>query len=145
MKHLSVVILNVVVIFFLVACCKDDANCHKTIAFNNASEKDVYVTFDRYYPDTLYIFHSESPTSESENTKVLSKSSSNRPLDNEDCWESDFNYKPQPLDNLMVYVFDAEILETTDWSVVAHNYLVLKRYDLSLEDLQGMNWTITYP
>ena len=48
-------------------------------------------------------------------------------------------------DTLFVYVFDAEIVETTPWDTVLANNLILKRYDLSLEDLQNMNWTIIYP
>jgi len=46
---------------------------------------------------------------------------------------------------MMVYVFDAHVIETTAWDSVKANYLVLKRYDLSLDDLKRMNWTITYP
>lgn len=48
-------------------------------------------------------------------------------------------------DTLMVYVFDAETLEITPWDTVKANYMVLKRYDLSLEDLKKSDFTITYP
>ena len=48
-------------------------------------------------------------------------------------------------DSLFVYIFDAELIENTPWEVIAKDYLVLKRYDLTLEDLQRLNWKITYP
>jgi hypothetical protein len=50
-----------------------------------------------------------------------------------------------PSDTLMIFIFDAEVIETEEWSDVVHSYKVLKRYDLSLADLKRMNWTITYP
>ena len=45
---------------------------------------------------------------------------------------------------IMVYVFDGTTLETSKWQTVKDNNLVLKRYDLTLEDLEGMNWEIIY-
>jgi len=39
---------------------------------------------------------------------------------------------------------DANTLETTSWDTIKLNYKVLKRYDLSFQDLEKMNWTITY-
>jgi len=30
---------------------------------------------------------------------------------------------------LMVFVFDAAVIETVPWSTVVHDYLVLKRYE----------------
>jgi hypothetical protein len=48
-------------------------------------------------------------------------------------------------DTLSIYVFDTDTLNTYDWVKVKVGYKVLKRYDLSLDDLKQMNWTITYP
>ena len=48
-------------------------------------------------------------------------------------------------DTVYVYVFDAAVVDNTSWDIVAKDYLVLKRYDLSLEDLQRLNWQVTYP
>lgn len=50
-----------------------------------------------------------------------------------------------PADTLSIYIFDAEIVDTNNWSQIKEGYLVLKRYDLSLNDLKQMNWTVTYP
>jgi len=61
-----------------------------------------------------------------------------------DCYEAEFH----PIgifDTIYVYVFYASVVENTPWEVVARDYLVLKRYDLTLEDLQRLDWKITYP
>jgi hypothetical protein len=50
-----------------------------------------------------------------------------------------------PSDTLMMFIYDANMIDSTSWDTVIYNYITLMRYDLSLEDLQGMNWKITYP
>lgn len=127
-------------------CNKEKIDCHKTITIFNNSKKDIYVLCDTQYPDTLYFGHFSSPASDSSKYKVPANSSSDNPLRNRDCWENDFTYGDLiASDTLMVYVFDANVVETVDWADVVHYYMVLKRYDLSMEDLKSMNWTITYP
>jgi hypothetical protein len=49
------------------------------------------------------------------------------------------------IDTLSVFIFDAQVLENTPWDTVKAKYIILKRYDLSLDDLNKLNWTITYP
>jgi hypothetical protein len=44
-----------------------------------------------------------------------------------------------------VYIFDANVLATVSWSTIAKNHIVLQRYDLTKEDLQRLDWEITYP
>lgn len=50
-----------------------------------------------------------------------------------------------PADTLSIYIFDADTLNTYDWRSIKEGYKILKRYDLSLDDLKKSNWTITYP
>jgi hypothetical protein len=45
---------------------------------------------------------------------------------------------------MMVYIFDGPTLETKGYNYIKENELVLKRYDLTLKDLDSLNWTITY-
>jgi hypothetical protein len=147
MKKLNPLVLFTALIFIGNICCKPEkGDCHKTISFINNSEKAIYVSRDTHYPDTLYFGHFSSPALNSSFNKILGEMSSDRPLQNRDCWEDDFDYDALiPSDTLMVYVFDAQVLESVPWSTVVHDYLVLKRYDLSLSDLVNMNWTIIYP
>jgi hypothetical protein len=52
--------------------------------------------------------------------------------------------KALPKDTLSVYIFSTDTLSKYTWDEVRSNYKVLKRYDLSLQDLNELNWTITY-
>ncbi len=72
----------------------------------------------------------------------MAANTSDDPLRLQDTYEGRF----EQFRKVMVFVFDAQVLETTPpWDTVKAKYLVLKRYDLSLQDLESMNWTITYP
>ena len=50
-----------------------------------------------------------------------------------------------PLDTLSIYFFDADTLETYSWIQVKKENKVLKRFDLSVQDLKDKNWKIHYP
>ncbi|MCK9618285.1 MAG: hypothetical protein M0R21_10685 [Lentimicrobiaceae bacterium] len=134
------------ILFISSTCEREDSDCHKTIQFINNSNKSLYLMGDLYYPDTLDFIHSSSPEPESTIYKVYPNKNNTKALRRRVCFEDAFDDGMSiPSDTLMVYVFDAEIIEKIPWSSVTHYYLVLKRYDLSLQDLQRMNWTITYP
>jgi hypothetical protein len=143
MKKMQIPIL---ILSFLLICstCKDDENCHDTIIFFNKSSDTLYVISSSEYPDTLAIRNSPDPTLNSNFTKVLPFEKNSTVLWGRDCVE--LAYKDLiTSDTMMVYVFDAKVLETTSWDTVKANYLILKRYNLSLLDLKEMEWTITYP
>ncbi len=143
---MKILFLVTSVLFIGSTCNNKEVDCHNTISFINKSDKAIYVLCDTHYPDTLYFGHYSGLTSNAYKNKILANTKGDRPLQNRDCWETDFYYEDIiPSDTLMVYVFDAEVLESVSWSEVVENYMVLKRYDLSLYDLQHMNWTITYP
>lgn len=125
-------------------CNKNDENCHKTITFENHTNKALYVRGSRDYPDTLAIVTDANPLLDTNYSKVEANENNNQVLRIRDCYE--YWYKDiLPSDTLMVYVFDADVLETTPWETVISDNLILKRYDLSLEDLQNSDWTISYP
>lgn len=132
--------------FFVMSnsCVKDDENHHSTIRFINNADKPIYVYGSMMYPDTLnaygmggggasYPFHYKiSP--DTENTYALQQ---------REFWEVIFrDGRGIPSDTLMVYVFDAGLLESHTTHV---NNTIIRRYDLSLQDLQRVNWTLTYP
>lgn len=48
-------------------------------------------------------------------------------------------------DSLMFFVFSVETLNKYSWEEIREGYMVLKRYDLSITDLDSLDWTITYP
>jgi hypothetical protein len=58
-------------------------------------------------------------------------------------WEEIFLKLPK--DTMSVYIFHTDTLYKYPWERIRDDYMILKRYDLSLEDLQDLNWAITYP
>lgn len=129
---------------FVSFSCGKDRNCHNRISFVNKSNKDVYVIKNTSgYPDTNYYRYDPSPTLSQNVYKVNSHKASTSSLQYSACYEAIM--KPPESDTVMIYVFDAHVLETTPWDTVKAKNLYLKRYDLSLQDLQQSNWSITYP
>jgi len=91
--------------------------------------------YGTYYPDSLpesneYIVYDIS--------KVL------RPgYESHLSWEKFFQELPK--DTLSVFIFHTDTLYKNSWEKVRDGYKILKRYNLSLEDLKQSNFTITYP
>ncbi|MDR0437616.1 MAG: hypothetical protein LBH22_04860 [Bacteroidales bacterium] len=99
-----------------------------------------------HYPDPISILRTLSYTAKHEMYKVNSGEQNNtRALNNRDCIENTFNRSDGFLDTLYLFVFDAAVIENTSWDIVVRDQLFLKRYHLTLEDLQRLNWRITYP
>ncbi len=53
--------------------------------------------------------------------------------------------KELPLDTLSIYFFHPDTLSTYSWDKIRDNYNILKRYDLSVEDLELLDYEIVYP
>jgi hypothetical protein len=140
---MSWIIIVITSLFFYQACGDKEDNCHKTITFVNKTADALYVVANSDYPDTMAFRNQPNPLLDSNFTKVLSNENNTQALWRRDCIELAFK-DLIPSDTLMIYVFDSEVLENTPWETVKTNYLILKRYDLSLQDLKNTNWTITY-
>ena len=50
-----------------------------------------------------------------------------------------------PSDTLSIYIFHPDTLLKYNWKTVIKDYNILKRYDLSFEDLEQLNWQVSYP
>lgn len=108
------------------------------LKITNSSDKAVYFYNSFSFPDTAILFEA-NPIKSPEFFKI-------NPGDTESdrvrgTWEGKF----ESMDTLMIFIFDEETLQTVSWDTIRENYMILKRYDLSMEDLQEKDWTITYP
>jgi hypothetical protein len=121
--------------------CEDPMEKWYTIKIQNNTNKQVFVSAgcERYglysYPDTLL------PTSEPSLLSVSPNDYNN--LRSPIKWD-DIIMK-QPENKLSIYFFNADTLEKYEWTDIKHGYKIAERLDLSLEDLQETNWTLTYP
>ncbi len=58
-------------------------------------------------------------------------------------WEKMFLYIKT--DTISIYIFHTDTLNKYSWKEICEDYLVLKRYDFSLEDLKRLKYNIPYP
>jgi hypothetical protein len=123
------------------------SNCEKwlehsyTVDLVNNSGHNIgyyFATGGRYgtcYPDSLpetneYIMYDIS--------KVISPG-----MESHLSWEKFF--KELPIDTLSVFIFHTDTLNKYSWKEIRDGYMILKRYDLSLEDLKKSHFKVTYP
>ncbi len=136
-------LLLLTILFYGSTCNRESDDCHSFITIINKSDNAIYTFTEDIYPDTLHFgYSSTTPALES---KILPNDTGEAAELNNDCLEAHISSIFFPSDTLMIYIFDANIIETEDWGKIVTEYMVLKRYDLSLQDLKNMNWTITYP
>lgn len=43
-----------------------------------------------------------------------------------------------------IWIFDRQVIDTVPWEQVKENNMYLKRYDLTLQELEAMNWEVIY-
>ena len=130
--------------FTLLSCrYTEDEFHHYTITFYNNSDQWVYVDWSNRYQARLStpmngVLYSPDVY------KVAPHSYNTSALEIRGYWENKLVSDPKYgyMDTLMIFVYDANLLETTRKS----NYEpVLQRLDVTLDDLRKSNWLITYP
>ena len=132
------IILLLPFIFIGNTCKNDDENCHERVIFINETNKTLYV---KKNDGILLSKYAGYPYSDSYKTLPNEKNrysllnlSSGRSY----CFENTLK------DTLRIFIFEEDVLANHTWDEVVDNYLVLRRYDLSLSDLQELNWQISY-
>lgn len=112
---------------------------YRIIVTNNSSAEIRILLADEYpatqYPDTTL------PASK----PALQKASVGKScyFDSKISWEE--NLKKLPADTLSVHFIDNTVYENEQWDSIRVHYKILKRLDLSIEDLKAMNYNISYP
>lgn len=151
MKKLNKPFTIVIILSTIICSCRvDKPDCHYHIPFTNNSYHTVYVDFHAKYWYTLLphfrdtILHSyyPDPTRSPELHKTKPGEENIDAMSQDTPWEGTFKYE---LDTLLVFVFNADTLETRGWDYVRENYKVEQRYDLSLEDFQSVYFKLTFP
>jgi hypothetical protein len=54
-------------------------------------------------------------------------------------------YNDLPSDTISFVIYDTDTLAKYSWEIIRQQYNILQRYDLSLQDLQKLNYTLYYP
>jgi hypothetical protein len=50
-----------------------------------------------------------------------------------------------PKDTLSIFIFTTDVVKNVSWDKIREDYLVLKRYDLSVDDLKLLEFEVSYP
>jgi hypothetical protein len=127
---------------FIVLSCRSKECLHNYIKVNNKSSVAIYFNGDGNYPDSNFIHHEFSSVLKDSVHKKLSPQKSGL-IYFPGCGE---DYLDRNIVNrrIMVYIFDANVIENTPWEEVISNNLYIKRYDLNYNDLDSMGWEINY-
>ena len=121
--------------------CKDPVEQWDYIKVVNTTAKTIYVSAGtrRYgmssYPDTL--LPADKPS------LLIVRPNDYNNLATSIGWE--VAIKDNDPDSLNIYVFDADTINRYSWDKIKAHNKVLKRYDLSIDDLKRKNWSITFP
>ena len=90
----------------------------------------VYASLN--YPDT-------SLSEEKPRLKMVYPNKYSR-IDSNEKWEDIL-----PNDTVCVFILSKDTVDKYSWDLIRSSNRILKRYDLSIKDLEKQNWTITYP
>lgn len=112
-------------------CKFPDEQSFFTITNNTNHSISYYV--GESYPDTLIVQNKP-------HLRIIQPASSSKDS-NWGTWKERFS----KIEKLSVFIFHTDTLNKYIWEGVADKYMVLKRYDLSLEDLQQLGWSLPFP
>jgi len=112
--------------------CKFPDEGHFFTITNNANHSISYYVGESYL-DTLIV--QDKP-----HLRTIQPMSSSKDSD-WGTWKERFS----KIEKISVFIFHTDTISKYTWEEVADKYMVLKRYDLGLEDLKQRNFTVTYP
>ncbi|MBX3254569.1 MAG: hypothetical protein KF862_10550 [Chitinophagaceae bacterium] len=122
-----------------VTCKKGHGDDRLTIV--NNSNKNIYVILQYNYPDTSI---NDESWSNLAYTHLQVDSNSSKSMWNSIDWDGVIREK-NSLNTVMVFVFDLDKVINKPWVQIQADYDVLKRYDLTIDQLNALDWKITYP
>ena len=126
--------------FTAMTCTQDTDDEHHHILFCNESDYDVFVDRSYDHPDTS-LLHTQNVMTPGWDLKVESQSTNDEAFLSRGSYESKFIR----MDTLIAFVFNADTLSVYGWDYVKEHNMVAQRYELSLFDLQNLNWRLTFP
>jgi len=141
MNKIKLLLLVSITLLILLSSCENLFEKWYSIRIENNSDNKIFVSAGcgRYgmtsYPDTL--LPDLEPSLLSVNTGDFNYLRSGIP------WKDII--KQQPENVLSIYFFNTDTIEKYGWNKIKQGNKVMQRREISLEEMQSMNWTITYP
>ncbi|MFD2823941.1 hypothetical protein ACFS5M_09685 [Lacinutrix iliipiscaria] len=129
-----------IIIAVLITNCKPDEHEGKGLKLVNDSSIDVYF----YNSEDFTIGHFSDTILPMEKPlglqSIIANGSSGKYVDPN--WNQIYSELPEG--KFSVYVFSSEIVDSSPWNEIRANNLVLKRIDLTFEELEDSDYTFTY-
>jgi hypothetical protein len=142
MKHVTYMLLAA--LYLLSASCGLTNRTKFSIDLKNNSNKNLYFTYSYAYPDTSVDNSIYLPTGSTRTPSVVVAPGERSNIIASKVSLDEF-YAHIPSGKLQVLVYDANVAKTTPWDTVMAKYLVLKRYEITADDVSGTKGLITYP
>jgi hypothetical protein len=60
-------------------------------------------------------------------------------LDSKDEWNNVL-----PKDTILIYILNKDTVDVYSWETIKNEYKILKKFTLSLEDLENLDFTVSY-
>jgi hypothetical protein len=108
----------------------------------NHSRKNIIVAGSFSYPDTVIKLRVNDIIDS--NSIINTNESNSHALWGRGCKEDLFLFDDS-YDTIMIFIFDAHVVDTNLWDDVINDYKVLQRYDLSLQNVRLLDWQLSYP
>lgn len=140
MKNL-ILIISTFFIFTFSSCKKNNEN-PKFITFKNNSSIPVYTYFSFNFPDTMLLLNDKE--------KGLGglikpgKELKEPTADKYRRW-NDYISASNTQSMLMVFFLSEDVVNQYSLEQIQKDYKILKRYDLTVDQLKSMKWEVTYP
>ncbi|MCA1763808.1 MAG: hypothetical protein LC664_12570 [Flavobacteriales bacterium] len=138
------VIAFILLLFVLVistGCPENFDEPDSTVVLKNTSNMDiVHLMESRLVADTALPLPTPFPGEGNIANSIIPADSSRAYTDS---YIQGFEENPNKV--LMIWFFSRDSVEQLSWDSIVTNYQILRRYDLTLNDLEAMNWTAEYP
>jgi hypothetical protein len=140
-KNFFIQVMGLIIILPLICCGKCAMDYKYPIILKNNSDYSIDCYFALggkygiYYPNNL-------PDTNIYLIRGI-KQKKDYYYDSSSKWDEVFSYLPS--DTLSIYIFHTDTLTKYPWEEVRDKYMVLKRYDLSLSDLEKLKFNVPYP
>lgn len=128
--------MNILFLLSIILCgysCEKLADHTNFIRVHNNTNDTIQVYAGYNYPDTTLSL--EKPR-----LVMIYPNTQNGGIESRTDWEDKVES-----DTLIVFVLSKDTVDAYNWEKIRSEYNILKRYDLSLQDLKRRNWTIEYP
>ena len=128
-------------LILLLIGCPDDKYPGTILGVKNDSPSRIYIWHSRDY--TIHHFPDISLPEEKPlyfNSIAPGNTVGSGPEDPD--WEGIFAQLPGG--KFTVFVFSKDVVDNTPWETVRDDYLILERFDVTLEELKALDYTLTY-